>query len=368
MAELHLKAPPLKVPAMSSICEARTKVGFLCWQKLIPKIYFLFRDFFGEKLTWKGFHIYAIDGSKTNLPRELVKLKYKKPSPNSYYPQGMISALYDVNAKMPVNLVLSRHHDERRISKKHLPFLDKNCLVLYDRHYFARWLFALHLECGVHAVFRLKTKLLKEFNEFLASDSQDAVIDIRDGNGGFFKVRFIKASIKSKPYYFATTLLDQVQFSAAEIVSLYAKRWTIEEGFKFIKQDLCLEKYHSKNPDGVKQELMVNAILLQITRVLGVLIPKTKRSKKLNYKPHQGILVQSITSDVLFHQWKDGKVSHQLVSCLVLTTKKFLVSSPPNRCFERRNRSPKSKAQRLRSKYRDRKKHDQHFVRQAFPP
>lgn len=40
---------------------------------------------------WLGHRTFAVDGSKLNLPRPLVKSGYRTPSPTSYYPQGLLS-------------------------------------------------------------------------------------------------------------------------------------------------------------------------------------------------------------------------------------------------------------------------------------
>ena len=48
----------------------------------------------------KGRRIFAVDGSKLNLPRELLGLGYGLPTPTSYRPQGL--AIKDLNLDMPV--------------------------------------------------------------------------------------------------------------------------------------------------------------------------------------------------------------------------------------------------------------------------
>ena len=42
---------------------------------------------------WNNHRIFAVDGSKINLPRELIDEGYKTPSDNAYYPQGLVSSI-----------------------------------------------------------------------------------------------------------------------------------------------------------------------------------------------------------------------------------------------------------------------------------
>ena len=38
---------------------------------------------------WKGHRLFAVDGTKLNLPRPLVAAGYRTPSDNAHYPQGL---------------------------------------------------------------------------------------------------------------------------------------------------------------------------------------------------------------------------------------------------------------------------------------
>ena len=55
---------------------------------------------------WQGHRIFAIDGSRINLPRPLLRCGYKTPSDNAHYPQGLLSCLYQLKAKIPMDFHL----------------------------------------------------------------------------------------------------------------------------------------------------------------------------------------------------------------------------------------------------------------------
>ena len=42
---------------------------------------------------WRGHRVFAVDGSKLNLPRPLVHDGYRLPSETAHYPQGLLSCL-----------------------------------------------------------------------------------------------------------------------------------------------------------------------------------------------------------------------------------------------------------------------------------
>ena len=69
---------------------------------------------------WKGHRIHAVDGSKINLPRALIKAGYRCPSDNAYYPQGMVSCLYRLKTQLPVDFDIVAHGDERSLARSHL--------------------------------------------------------------------------------------------------------------------------------------------------------------------------------------------------------------------------------------------------------
>ena len=65
-----------------------------------------------------------------------------------------------------------------------------------------------------------------------------------------------------------TNLFDMKKFTCDEIISLYFRRWEIENYYRDEKIYLEIEKFHSKSPDGIRQELFAVLVMSVITRVL----------------------------------------------------------------------------------------------------
>ena len=82
---------------------------------------------------------------------------YRTPSDNAYYPQGLVSCLYQLKSKLPVDFDLASHLDERVMALNHLRVLNQDDVVVYDRGYFSYYMLHSHHHKGIHAVFRLAT-------------------------------------------------------------------------------------------------------------------------------------------------------------------------------------------------------------------
>jgi hypothetical protein len=56
-----------------------------------------------EKLTWNGFRVYAIDGTKKNLPDSEELRDFFEAPHHAHFPQMITGVLFDVLAKLPLN-------------------------------------------------------------------------------------------------------------------------------------------------------------------------------------------------------------------------------------------------------------------------
>ena len=127
---------------------------------------------------WYGHRTFAVDGSKLNLPQPLLENGYRRPSDGSHYPQGLLSCLFRLRSRLPVDFELAPHGDERRLALAHLPALAPSAVVVYDRGYFCFRLLHTHLDRGLHAVFRLKSNANSVCEQFRRSGRRDGIVTI----------------------------------------------------------------------------------------------------------------------------------------------------------------------------------------------
>ena len=194
----------------------------------------------GPGALWHGHRAFAVDGSKLNLPRPLVRAGYRTPGDKAHYPQGLLSCLYQLRARLPVDFDLHAHGDERRAALAHLAALAPGDVIVYDRGYYSFQLLHAHCERRLHAVFRLQRNANALFREFMLGD---------------------------RSYTLATTLLDRKRYRGPELTALYHGRWSIEELYKISKQMLTVEHFHGRSERLVKQELYAHFTLIALTRL-----------------------------------------------------------------------------------------------------
>jgi hypothetical protein len=273
-----------------------------------------------------------VDGSKIHLPRSFLKLGYPLPSNSANYPQGLLSCLYQLKSKIPFDFALTKHHDERLASERHLQTLKKNDVVVFDRGYFSYVMLHRHREAGIHAIFRLQESSFTVIQNFFASNETDTIVsilpsvdtqrDIQKKHPNLtissIPLRLIKYKVENSVFVLGTTLLD-AKYTLDDFKDVYHQRWGVEELYKVSKRVIDVEDFHSKSERGVRQELFAHFVLLTMTRIFAnhsddllnpdanahALAPKSASlSEKLqtNFKACVHAFTRNMESLLLFHQ------------------------------------------------------------------
>lgn len=261
--------------AASSFSEARQKLDEQCFKDLNTAIGKAFNESMGhdERYFWLGHKIFAVDGSSLNLPPQLKNAGFKLPTPDSHYPQAMLSCLFNLKTQQPVDAYLSSSKAEGRLALCHLAALQKNDVVIYDRGYLAFSLVKKHQSLGVHGVWRLKSGgTYREIVEFWKSEDADRIVDLAPQRPKIsaerIRVRLVKYVVDGKAFCLATTLLCSAKYPCTLLAELYHARWGIEEFYKIGKQHLEIEHFCALSPRGIRQEVYALVALVSLTRVL----------------------------------------------------------------------------------------------------
>lgn len=91
--QCHTLGIPLPQPtpvAASAFCKARAKLDEQVFKIVHSEILQRYDRPCADN-RWKAHRIFAVDGSKMNLPRQLIEQGYRTPSDNAHYPQGLLS-------------------------------------------------------------------------------------------------------------------------------------------------------------------------------------------------------------------------------------------------------------------------------------
>ena len=277
---MNIALPQQHPVAPSAMCKARAKLDENIFKTLQAQILRCTTQHDADA-KWKGHRIYAVDGSKINLPRALIKAGYRRPSDNAYYPQALVSCLYQLKTQIPTDFDMVAHGDERRLARSHLNALNPQGVVVYDRGYYSFEMLHEHVVRDLHPVFRVKRKASAAFDQFIASDQTDTWVEMRpnaqqcqrirsrDANAQCapITVRLVKYVVAGTTYTLATTLLDRQQYTIPELSDLYHARWGIEELYKVSKNLLSIEDFHAHTERGVKQELFAHFVMITLTRL-----------------------------------------------------------------------------------------------------
>lgn len=235
-----------------------------------------------EKLTWNGFRVYAIDGTKKNLPHSEELLDFFEAPRHAHFPQMITGVLFDVLAKVPLNYMRAPFNTpEREMAVELLRELGPKDLLLLDRGYPSYEMFLALINQHIDFLIRLpKDGMFKEVQAFLARGKRDGKVTIHpprnlvkenpDANFQPLTLRVVVVSIPGaqEQAIFITTLLDSKKYPRRALRNLYHYRWSEEEFFKTIKEHLRAEEFRGKSVQFIDQELLSTYLYYILTRIL----------------------------------------------------------------------------------------------------
>ena len=189
---------------------------------LFKELYYLSVDLFYKQLPsrklWNGYHLFAIDGSKIELPNsksnfEFFGEMFGYPDPSRRFTVGLGSIVYDVLDDYIVHASFQRYlASERSAALEHLHNLEdlniyQNSVVIFDRGYYSEDLFRYCVEHQHLCLMRLKQnyniakKCSGDILTVLPGNEKDGTEDIR--------IRVIEVILNDgTKEYLATNLFD----------------------------------------------------------------------------------------------------------------------------------------------------------------
>jgi len=272
-------------PHRSALTKARAKLPWQVLALLLHRLIVLAYEVFPprEEYQWRGLSVFAFDGSTSTLPATAAMRQAFEPhsglaSPGrGHYPQCVVMTAYDVLRRLPVGRTICalQDGDERAQAQRLLPLLPPNSVSLFDRGFPSYgFLHDLHhhayryvLRCPATATFpavaafarsgRAETFLWltpsETFKRHLPPPQRRTRTALR--------LRAIRlVSPDGTVSVLLTNLVDPRRFPRTAIIALYWRRWAVETHYRDEKTLQQIEQFHSRTPDGIRQELF--AILL----------------------------------------------------------------------------------------------------------
>lgn len=269
---------------------------------------------------WHGFRLVAADGTTLNLPDSgwtgpEFGVSYDKHGNRSVMARAL--GLFAVAGRRMLRAEIESYTtDERSILIRCLDALGRSDLLLLDRGFPARWLFAYLVQRGVQFCIRGDSSQMAEIKTFIRSGLQEQVLHLTLSphdhrraasydvalNAPQVSVRLVRVILPSGQIeVLITSLLDVIAYPAELFGPLYHQRWRIEECFKILKARLMVEQFTGTQVAAIDQDF--HARILQYN-----LVSALCQSVEENLPEHQRGRVQVILSFALNHlRWKLGK-------------------------------------------------------------
>ena len=287
--------------APSSVCEARKKFPAELFKDLNTK-FLEAHSSQHSSARWLGRRLFAVDGSKIILPKQLEKEGFRPEKKESHYPTGKLSVLYEVKTQLIHDMSLNSHWDERLAAEDHFKYLSTKDVVIYDRGYFSYHMLGLHRSLGIDFIIRISVDIgVKAFADFKERNTNkkhvSEIINLplksmkkitkaemaSTDQSQTQRVRILKYTFADVEYFLITSLLDEVQFPSEDFPDVYHSRWGVEEIYKLIKQTILHKSFNSTCFRTVCHEIFAASLMANIGRMISTnieAIPKVKTKKK----------------------------------------------------------------------------------------
>ena len=248
---------------------------------LFKELFYLSVDLFYQQLPsrklWNGYHIFAIDGSKIELPNsksnfEFFGEMFGYPDPERRFTMGLGSIVYDVLDDYIVHASFHRYlASERAAALEHLRNLEalnlyRDSIVIFDRGYYSENMFRYCVEHQHLCLMRLK----ESYN--IAKKCSGDIITILPGSKKDYtddiKIRVVEVTIDNgTKEYLATNIFDPA-ITRQMFQELYFYRWPVETKYKELKSRLAMEEFSGATTVSVFQEFYINLLLSNLSSLI----------------------------------------------------------------------------------------------------
>ena len=169
LSQIREELGTLSFPDVSK--QALSKARQFINPSLFKELYYLSVDLFYSQIPsrklWQGYHLFAVDGSRIELPNSKSTFDFfgemsSYPDSNRHYTMGLASIIYDVLDDYILHASIHKFlSSERAAALEHLKVLEdmglyNNSIIIFDRGYYSEDMFRYCVEHGHLCVMRLK--------------------------------------------------------------------------------------------------------------------------------------------------------------------------------------------------------------------
>lgn len=316
---------------------------------LISKIY-AHKD---EMTTFKGFNVYAIDGSIVEIPNtKLTREEFEIPEKTELMKDtstARISCMADTKWDFIISSnITNKSTSEIEHALMHLDDVKNKIdltktITTYDRFYnsieimFKTMLLdSYFIICGKTHTFKKQQNKMKkegktdethEINNFFTEEVKKFARKTRE-----IKVRIVFVKLKTGETETLFTNLPKEIATPEELKELYGTRWTIEKNYDRLKNKLHIEKFTGKKKIIIEQDFYSHIYLLNILISLKhdaeeeiTRKPKETTKYKYVYKSNVNTLIGNIKEEMPLLLTDDKEEIKQIVEEILDIARKDLV-------------------------------------------
>lgn len=306
--------------------QARIRLPLELFDRLLSAVYQALGACHDEAARWLGHRVWLLDGSGCSMPdTPELQQEFGQPGnqrPGCGFPVAHLLTLFHAGTGMLQKVLVAplRTHDLAQAWMTHSELKPGDVLV-EDRGFCSYAHLAQLVQAGLHGVLRLHQKIIVSFRVGRMHVPPSPPYPKLKGAQGLPRSRWVKwlgqcdqqveyfkpssrpkwltaeeyaalpASIfvrelrycvsqpgfRTREIILVTTLLDPVQYPAAELAQLYFDRWRVEVNLRHLKQTLHMDVLRCKTVAGVHKELRMLALVYNLVRLIMLEAAKRQR-------------------------------------------------------------------------------------------
>lgn len=252
-----LTVPPTK----SALCQARRQLSPEALRSLIG---FSARRVVehSEAPRWHGLRVLALDSTVLRVPAVPECAEFfggMHTGCGSFRALARASALLDVARDCFVDAFVGGYSEnDRSLAQRHLPALGAQDLLVMDRGYPSRALFAQLAQQGTKFCARLP-HCWSETKRILRGAVADQLCDVGSAQTPL-PLRILRHALPNGTILVLITNVREARITPEDFAALYRGRWRIEECFKLIKARLQVENWSGVLPHTVEQDFYASFV------------------------------------------------------------------------------------------------------------
>lgn len=270
-------------PSRGTVSKARKRLPLALWEKLFTCVSETAQAWGEAFASWRGHRVVLLDGTCISMPDEPALFEAFGVNTGYHgkgrYPLARVATLCLAGTMTVIAYALGGYRQsEWALAWTILGTLRKGDLLLADRYFAAAHYYGRYQSLGLEFLTRAHQCLILSRIKRVPSYSRNDFVGWLTINKNYRKkdpnlpphllVRFLRATVrvrgKRQAIWLATSLLDDKEYPAAEIVQLYGRRWRIETAFEQLKIRLSADVLRSHSPDGIRKEFAARCIALNM--------------------------------------------------------------------------------------------------------